>query len=360
MTPEAMPALTSSNSFRVDHREEVTTPEMAKDIETYIYEFRLKAQRKPYDLSLTLQDGAWRLGDPIRHEPMTTKAHRAVLDRRLRGEPTHREEAEFAGLTSLESQLSEANIGDSVIWFSPAGPKEEGYNEAYGFGFKGDVIGDGLGKKTLRMVANRIEKADLEKYKLAFKLITGADFDAKSADDFLRMPVVVKGGLSEDHVDNVFANVFGFSYDENEARRNDEIYKTRLEHLAIEYSIRYPTMTPAQRVAAIHMMENIATEAKRYGTDGTTIFISDAPRNLTEAGKSYNYEPEKVSGSCPVAKSNNPLEAGNGVAGIFRLPEDKYGSREVECPNCGAENVRPKDTLIKTCGACGSSKISCK
>lgn len=359
MGPESRPALTSSNSFRVDHREEITSGEMAKDIETYIYEFRLRAQRKPYDLSLTLQDGSWRLGDPHRNEPMTTKAHRAVLDRQLRGEPTHREEAEFVGLSYLEEQLGDANIGDSVIWFSPAGPKEEGYNEAYGFGFKGDVVEEEFGKKTLRMTANRIERADLEQYKLAFKLITGADFDAKSADDFLRMPIVVKGGLSEDHVDTVFANVFGFIYDETEALRIDDIYKTRIEHLALEYSLRYPTMTPAERVKAIHLMENIATEAKKHSDVGVTIFSNDAPRNLNEARRSYDYEPEKVAGSCPVTKSNNPLEAGGLSNGLFKLPEDKYGSREVECPNCGAENIRPVNTLIKSCQHCGSNKVSC-
>jgi hypothetical protein len=238
---------------------------MSKDIETYIYEFRLKAQRKPYDLSLIMQDGAWRLGDPHRNEPMTTKAHRAIMDRRLRGEPTHREEAEFAGLSSLEKQLGEANIGDSVIWFSPAGPKEEGYNEGYGFGFKGDVVEGDSNKKTLRMTANRIEKADLEKYKLAFKLITGADFDAKSADDFLRMPVVIKGGLSEEHVDRVFSNVFGFSYDEEEARRNDEIYKTRIEHLALEYSLRYQNMSPEER-AMQQKLKNLVEGAQQFSS----------------------------------------------------------------------------------------------
>lgn len=358
MNPEARPALTSSNSFRVDHREDVTTPEMTKDVETYLYEFRLRAQKKDYDLSLVLLDDSWKLGDPIKHESMVTKAHRAVMDRRLRGEPTHREEAEHAGLSFLEQQLGDAGVGDSIIWFSPPGPKEQGYGE-YGFGFTGKVVEEDFGRKTVRMTANRFDKPTLEQYRQAFKMIAGGEFEAKSADDFLRMPIVIKGGISEDFTDMIFANVFGFSFDEEEAKRNDEIYNTRLKHLAIEYSHRFKYMSPEERVEAIHMMENIATEAKKFGGGGTTIFVSEAPRTLAEAKKSYSYEPEKVAGSCPVSRSNNPLEAGNGTLGAFKLPEDKYGSREVDCPNCGAENVRPKDALIATCKACGSNKISC-
>lgn len=358
MNLENRPALTSSNSFRVDHREETTSGEIVKDIETYIYEFRLKAQIKPYDLSLTLQDGAWRLGDPIKHEPMSTKAHRAVLDRSLRGEPTHREEAEHAGIIFLEQQLAEASPGDSIIWFSPPGPEEEGYGD-YGFGFTGEVIEEELGKKTVRMTANRFEKPTLEQYKQAFEVIVGGEFSAQTADDFLRMPIVVKGGISKEYSDMIFLNVFGFIYDEAEAKRNDDIYNTRLEHLALEYGLRYPKMSPAERIAAIHAMENIATEAKKYDETSKAVFVSEARRTLAEAKISYNYEPEKVAGSCPVTKSNNPLEIGTGVSSIFKLPEDRYGSREVECPTCGAENVRPLNTLIKSCQHCGSDKISC-
>lgn len=340
MGPESRPALTSSNSFRVDHREEATSSEIVKDIETYIYEFRLRAQVKPYDLSLTLQDGAWRLGDPIKQEPMSTKAHRAVLDRRLRKEPTHREEAEFAGLTFLEQQLTDASSGDSIIWFSPPGPQEEGYGD-YGFGFTGEVIEEELNKKTVKMTANRFEKPILEQYKQAFRLVTGADFNAQSADDFLKMPIVIRGGLNKQYIDMIFANVFGFIYDETEATRIDGIYKTRIEHLALEYSRRYPQMTPAERVAAIHVMENIATEAKKHADVGVTIFSNDAPRNLAEAKRSYDYEPEKIAGSCPVTKSNNPLSNiisdsvesslnGDKCSACNKSKEDKH----YHCPGC--------------------------
>lgn len=362
MGPENSPALTSSNSFRVDHRAEMTSGEMVNDVETYIYEFRLKAQKKDYDLSLTLQDGIWRLGDPVRNEPMATKAHRALMDRKLRGKPTHREEAEFAGITFLEQQLANADVGDSIIWFSPPGPEEEGYGD-YGFGFTGEVVEDEIGKKTVKMTANRFEKPILEQYKQVFRLFTGADFNAQGADDFLRMPIVIGGGLNKQYIDMIFANIFGFFYDEAEAIRIDDIYKTRIEHLALEYSLRYPNMSPAERIAAVHAMENIATEAKKYAGVGVTIFSNDAPRNLNEARSSYDYEPEKVAGSCPVTKSNNPFASsifssaesfsnGESCSACGRSKEDNH----YHCPDCRksyadeTEKTTSERTKKCTCG----------
>lgn len=49
--------------------------------------------------------------------------------------------------------------------------------------------------------------------------------------------------------------------------------------------------------------------------------------------------------------------AGSGLG--IKLPEDKYGSREVECPSCGKISIRPKDKLIPQCFHCGSNKVAC-
>jgi DNA-directed RNA polymerase subunit RPC12/RpoP len=39
---------------------------------------------------------------------------------------------------------------------------------------------------------------------------------------------------------------------------------------------------------------------------------------------------------------------------------DRYGSREVSCPACGAINTRPFNQLLSRCQYCGSDKIACK
>lgn len=51
---------------------------------------------------------------------------------------------------------------------------------------------------------------------------------------------------------------------------------------------------------------------------------------------------------------------GNSV-GRFGLGvgEDKYGSREFDCPACGKKNVRPENQLLPACQHCGSKKVAC-
>lgn len=362
---QSVPELTSSNSFRVDYRPEVTRQEMGKDIKSYLFEFRLQAQKYDYDLSLSLQNGSWRLGDSDRGEPMTTKAHRAILERKLHGEPTHREEAEFAGLTFLEQQLGVAQIGDSIIWFSPSGPRDQGYSQEYGFGFTGKVIGSANNKKGIGMTVNRLEKPTLEQFNEAFRLLAGQGFRGQTADDFIRMPVVIKGGLQDEYIESVLARTFGFVYDPVEAEKNDQIYGTRLKHLADEFIANYANMSSAERIRSIHAMENIATEAKKIGASQMIIYEN---MNLEVARTVYGqYEPEKVLGSCPVV-SNNPLSAGAygeifGSGVIFKLPPDEYGSREVLCPACGEICIRPKGKLLDACtnGKCSNpGAIACK
>lgn len=49
--------------------------------------------------------------------------------------------------------------------------------------------------------------------------------------------------------------------------------------------------------------------------------------------------------------------AGSGLG--IKLPEDKYGAREVKCPTCGQISIRPKDKLLERCLHCLSNAISC-
>lgn len=350
----SVPELTSSNSFRVDYRPEVTRQEISNEIKSYIFEFRLRAQKFNYDLSLSIQDGAWRLGDPDRSEPMTTKAYRTILDRKQRAEPTHREEAEFTGLTFLEQQLGEAQIGDSIIWFSPSGPREQGYSQEYGFGFTGNVVAQDKDKKAIRMTANRLERPTLEQYNEAFRLLVGQGFHGQTANDFLRSPIVMKGGLSDEYIDLVFAKTFGFTFNPVEAELNEQIYRTRLKHLADEFIANYNQMSNSERIRSIHAMENIAAQAKRMSSSGEFLVFENM--NLGIARAAYGYEPEKVEGSCPVV-SNNPLSGGEVISNlIFRLPEDKYGAREVFCETCHTYSIRPKDQLLERCQNCSDTK----
>lgn len=366
---EGEPQLVSSNSFRVEYKPDVTDPEMHDDIVSYLGEFRFRLQKYDYNLTLYQQENGWRLGDSYQGEPMTTKAHRAMMERVLWGESTHREEAEFAGLTFLEQQLEESHIGDSIIWFSPPGSKSQGYGE-YGFGFGGRVVGENEDKKSIRMTANRFERPTLEQFNEAFRHLVGPGFNGQNADDFLRMPVVIKGGLSDEFIELVFANSFGFTYDPNERARFDRVIRERISPLINEYMSSQKDMSISDRIKSIHAMENIVAEARRGHSDSIILFERQT-LTLAEARVQYGQVPEKVEGSCPV-KSNSPLSMGGESGGLsailLKLPEDQHGAREVYCKACRKYSIRPQGKLLDRCQtekcpdptyiACGSKKMA--
>lgn len=341
---EAGPALVSSNSFRVEYNPNVSDQEMKDHIVSYLGEFRFGLQKYNYNLALLKQVNSWRLSDSYLGESMTTKAFKSVMERRALGEPTHREEAELAGLTFLEQQLGEAQIGDSIIWFSPPGPESEGYGD-YGFGFDGEIIEESEGKKMIRMTANRFEKPTLEQFNEAFVLLVGSGFNGQHADDFLRMPVVIKGGLPDELIESVFFRCFGFVYDPSQRAKFDGVIRVRVSPLIDEFISSTKGMSNYQRVTSIHAMENIVTEARKAKNIGTFL-IQRQVSNLSEAREQYGHEPERVAGSCPV-KSNNPLEDGLDASGIF--DGINYEFKDFgPCKECDSEtNLGPCKVCLK-------------
>ncbi len=57
-------------------------------------------------------------------------------------------------------------------------------------------------------------------------------------------------------------------------------------------------------------------------------------------------------------QSSSPL--GMFSVSEFGAGEDKFGSREFDCPKCSKKNIRPKDQLIDKCQHCGSTSVSCE
>ena len=66
----------------------------------------------------------------------------------------------------------------------------------------------------------------------------------------------------------------------------------------------------------------------------------------------------QAGGQCP-GKSGADLDNSPFSVSEFGFSDDKFGSREFECPECGKTNIRPKDELLKNCQHCGSNKVSC-
>lgn len=353
--------LSSSRGFGLEYAPVVVDREIRDDIVSYLGEYRFALPKYDYDLVLSRQENSWRLADPHRQEAMTTKAYRAIAEKRMRGETSHREEAELVGLTFLEQQLKAAQVGDSIIWFSPPGPTSEGYAK-YGFVFEGSVVAEMADQKIIKMTANRLENPTLEQFNMAFKAIVGADFNATSADDFLRMPIVIKGGVSREFTDLVLANTFGFADDPRKKERF-QLAITKVSHL-IEDFVRNGRYLPIpERRKKFHAIENIMVEMRNRGDNEIILF--ETPITPEEAER-YSYEPEQVRGSCPKKSSNflsNGVETVNDLIDGENCPSCKLpkGDNHYHCPECEKryddETNIDANSRTKECG-CGF-KFNC-
>lgn len=316
--------LASSNGFTVEYRPHVKDQEIKDDIVSYLGEYRFKLQKYDYELSLVKQGDQFHLTDTHREESMVQKGYRAIAEKRMRGEDVHREEAELRGLISLEHQLSSAEVGDSILWFSPPGPKEEGYGD-YGFVFRGEVEANDESRKDLKMTAIRVENPTLDSYNTAYSLLAGKSLDARHADEFLRSPIVVSGGVTEAHIEATLKNIFGF----NEDAEQKEMFRrviNRVMYLIEDYIKNGKNMPDRRR--RFHSIENVFARILREEQRGE---VSLYENNLTPdaIAIAFGHDPEETGGgSCP-KKSNNPLSK-LGIESITNSLEESE-----ECGSCG-------------------------
>ncbi|OGH15957.1 MAG: hypothetical protein A3C30_03915 [Candidatus Levybacteria bacterium RIFCSPHIGHO2_02_FULL_40_18] len=337
--------IVGSNAFNLEYQEGLHSESSIKeDIISYLGEYRFEIPKYEYSLffsrnhsgtSIFTSDG----------ETMLEKSRRAIAKKKLRQDPTHREENETLGLVNLESQLKQAKEGDTIFWGSPPGPEDEGYGN-YGFIYKGRIQS---GK--ILMAALRVDNPTIEQYNRAMTTLTGARFDLQHADDFLRSPRVVNREVSDSYIEHVLKQ--GFSYSPNPEKQKDFEGAIRILGPLIDrtiFAIQNGTREEKQRT--FYALENSAIELCNSG-HGT----------LLRGGLDYiiltrSFEPPVARGSCGSTASNMLFSGESSINGI--LMPDKYGDREFECPNCHQINVRPMDQLLEKCQHCGSSAVSCE
>lgn len=124
------------------------------------------------------------------------------------------------------------------------------------------------------------------------------------------------------------------------------------------------------RLSKLYLVEEKQTQKskERYKVLGNVIyperFQIDREMIRPTYGQVLN-EVEKIPGCAgggSKAESITSIIDRVGIAGSglgIKLPEDKYGAREVKCPDCGQISVRPKDKLLEKCLHCSSDSISC-
>lgn len=337
---------------------EFTDAEIRDDIISYLGEYRLNVQKYNYNLQFSGDSlASLRLRDSNQGEPMIDKARRAIDVKKLRGEPTYREEAELFGMENLENQLRFANSGDTVFWASPPGSKEEGYGD-YAFLFKGKVQRIDSNRVNLIMTAIRIENPSLEQFNKAMTILTENTTNYSKAQDFLMNPKIIPKDIASETVDNVLRDIFDFRLNlKDQQVCNKVIDKMRP---MIDEFIEFVKYAPKEKkLEAFYALENFALHLKEQyeqkEKEGVIFVQKEDPEiNLVYLTSKFGYEPPKAVGSCGStnrAKSNNIL-----TSGYQALMNALFGEENewFTCPKCGWKADGPIGN--GPCGGCGLTK----
>ena len=356
-----------SEAFNLNYDSAPTKGELRRDIISYLGEYRLNVQKYHYTLiSGRGIDGEDEivLRDEDRGEPLTYKAKRAIEERTLKGEPLHREEAEEKGLEYLQKQLADAKTGDTIIWASPPGPKEQGYGE-YGYLYAGRVNKRDDGEALLAMTAIRIEQPSLAQYNKTLSELSGENISFISAESFIARPKVIPSDIPTEKLDHVLQKNFNFKPDE----KQKPLFKAIIERMSQsieDYILVMQNGTESEKLAKFHVLEHFALDLKADTSwfneyDDKRKIIYQKVIRLNDIAETYRNmpPPPAVAGSCHKAGGSSGLVSMGGEVSRGIYGSDIYGSRTFNCPACFRVNFRPLNDTLKNCQFCGSDEVAC-
>lgn len=309
-----------SQAFNIEHEGRSTDGMLHDDIVSYLGEYRLRVPKYSYTLAFGGQSfDDLHVRNSYNAEPVFMSALRAIEERKKMGLPTHREEAELFALNFLSAQLRSSKDGDTVVWASPPGPKDEGYGD-YGFLFVGKYKKQYLGIGDLEMTAIRIERPRLVQYNAALSDTTQALVSFANGDEMLSSPFVVSGTIEGWEVDSILRKNFNFTANHEDQLMFDRVIKD-MEPSIQEFMSLVKTGTREEKLKAFQTLEKYAlgladqykNRKRAYQADGI-VYLSEYQQQIPLAQLVHLYQDKelpRVSGSCGVSavdtKSSNPL-----------------------------------------------------
>lgn len=398
VTPEKPKKRLGTDAFNLEYEKTATRRDIRQDILTYLLEYRLRVQEYSYRYTFGKgkeEEGDVELRTDGERKSVLSMTGEAVKDRKSRHLPTHREEAEKKGATTINNMLKTADDGDVLLWASPPGPKNEGYGD-YGFLFVGVVAESEeqhsqIGDRTIHMKAIRLEKPTLEQYNAAWSELTGVETKDQQADFFLASPTIRK--LAPDVMRKTLQETFTFSLDPKKQKIAEQVLKDAdsLIH-ALELAILEGGDT--EKLEAFRAVENYTIERQAYYEKNglNERRTSRETRSTQQLTASYgSYAPPAAQGSCGASNmiggGGNMFSIGTESSGsgesqgsvilvktgryeskrtmqLWELKNkypnhDRYEERYFKCPHCGVYNVRPYGELIATCYDCDKS-VTCE
>ncbi len=352
-----------SDAFKIEYSKNIPDRVLIDDVVSYLGEYRFNLQK--YSYSFSYKNG--KLRDPHRGDSMEDLSQRAIDRKTTQWKSPLREQAEKSGFQKLDRQLQQAKTGDSIVWLSPMGAKEEGYGD-YGFVFVGKVNGD-ASEKRISMTAIRIENPTIDQFNRINEEVGQEKTTFQKAEDFLANPKVVKN-LPEKSIDSILKKVFEFKPNEKVQKMFDYIIdkmKPIISDLA-DLLIN-PWKTKEEKMRGLHSVENYAiklqADYESFGNENV-IYIKGHDNNLRvmDIVREYGHEPPKVAGSCGSTSGKDGFSTSNifgkasGLNSVlseqewFNCPKCEYkadGPVGNQCPGCGlTKEAYAKETGI-TC-----------
>lgn len=304
------------------------------------------------------------------NEPFMDVLIRGANYRRLHGNPVDykREEAEVLGFGKIEEKLADENsrVGTMMLSISPKGGKDSIYQHNFYdiFTLKEDERG--------KYIEARRYSSGLSTQETVQKLKEGYLLRAEStptAEQFLGNPIEIERNntLFKDADD-----IHNFLHKEHEYTTREEMDEGLR---AVGFLITSYVNSLSENLSEAEIKMHLS--ALVNGLDiamGKTITPFAANEDIKKILNSRDYI--FVLGRQPV----RPVMTGCGFSGDlpalsktfipgqeespFSVSEfgkltDKYGERTFNCPECGRQNLRPKDTLISKCQHCNSTTVAC-
>jgi hypothetical protein len=343
----------NTSDFRLEYGKNVPDSVLIDDVISYLGEYRFSLPKYKYELKYL--NG--KLRDPHRLDPMENLSQRAIDVNLSKGRFSTREQAEKTAFQKLDQDLKTAKYGDTIVWISPPGPKEEGYGD-YGFVFLGKVQGNGLDKR-IKMTAIRVNNLTIEQSGDIIHAISGKKPNYKTAEGYIANPSVLPQNLSEEYVDSVLGTVASFRSDPEEQRKFQEII-TRMYPLIAEFIhfVKDPAKSKEEKIKGLYSLENLMLQLKReYDRQSTykenvIVDFRSIPR-LGGVINKYGYKPPEVKGSCPsVNKSSNLLSANSFINKLLGIDSDE-DQKWFHCPECDYQAHGP---IGNTCPNCKLTK----
>ncbi len=331
-----------SDAFRIEYRPNISENVLFNDVVSYLGEYRFNLQKYCYDL--TFKDG--KLRDPHREESMESLAEKAIERKFWEGKSSVREKAEKEGFTSLDVQLNLTKDGNTIVWASPPGPKEEGYGD-YGFIFVGEVSGQDLTEKKLRMTAIRVENPSIAQFNKAWHLLTGEIIENKIPEEFLRAPRVLNEKLEEGYIDALLGISFDFKPKKEEKEKFLKIIQ-EMNPLLKDFINLVRFGVDNEKIKALNVLENYALKLKNDYQNNTENLIYIRGENdlrIRDMVGDFGHKPSVIRGSCGNSSNiSNLLTKGSILNSLienqqwFACPKCSYradGPVGNQCPGCG-------------------------